>query len=59
MSNYYEPYFYRIGFDVIPSYIELPCTLENDKIFKFLKTIFLDTFISEENDGVLYFFKKN
>ena len=33
--------------------------LENDKIFKFLKTMFLDTFISEENDGVLYFFQKN
>ena len=32
--------------------------LENDKIFKFLKTILLDTFISEENNGVLYFFKK-
>ena len=33
--------------------------VESDKIFKFLKTMFLDTFISEENDGVLYFFKKN
>ena len=32
--------------------------LENDKFFKFLKTIFLGTFISEENDGVLYFLKK-
>ena len=25
MSNYYAPYFYRIDFVVIPSYIELPC----------------------------------
>ena len=25
MSNYYEPCFYRIDFDAIPSYIELPC----------------------------------
>ena len=32
--------------------------MENYKIFKFLKIIFLDTFISEENNGVLYFFKK-
>ena len=24
MSNYYAPYFYRIDFTVIPSYIELP-----------------------------------
>ena len=24
MSNYYAPCFYRIGFAVIPSYIELP-----------------------------------
>ena len=23
MSNYYEPFFYRIDFDVIPSYVEL------------------------------------
>ena len=27
MSNYYEPCFYRIDFDVIPSYIELPCSI--------------------------------
>ena len=25
MSNTYEPCFYRINIDVIPSYIELPC----------------------------------
>ena len=25
MSNYCEPFFYRIDFDVIPSYIKLPC----------------------------------
>ena len=25
MSNYYAPCFYRIGFVVIPSYIERPC----------------------------------
>ena len=24
MSNYYAPYFYRIDFVVIPSYLELP-----------------------------------
>ena len=24
MSNYYAPCFYKIDFDVIPSYIELP-----------------------------------
>ena len=28
MSNYHAPYFYRIGFVVIPSYIELPWSYE-------------------------------
>ena len=30
MSNYYEPWFYRIDFDVIPSYIELPWPNESN-----------------------------
>ena len=32
--------------------------LENDKIFKFSKTMLFDTLISEENDGVIFVFEK-
>ena len=32
--------------------------LENDKIFKFSKTMLFDTFISEENDDVIFVFEK-
>ena len=57
MMNYYEPCFYRIDFDVIPSYIELPCLSKCHPNMKFSleeeknrKLSFLDVEVSREGN---------
>ena len=47
MSNYYEPCFYRVDFDVIPSYIELPWCHHFDGIIK-IKDFDFDNILLDE-----------